>query len=192
MATRVKEAVVSVAAGLVAAAVILTVAEATYDDPTAGHPPERPVCHSGGVRVTAGPVDAAMGQRAMDVTLENCGTRPYRVEGYPALRLLDQDQQPVTGVSVAHGSGGIATVTGFDDPPEPVTLKPGETATAGLLWRNTVTGFDGATNIPYLTVEAKPGTPALLLEPDGGLDLGTTGKLGIGPWRDTTPDQEPR
>lgn len=191
MAARVKEAVVSAAAGLVAAAVIWTVADAAYDDPDVGQPrTEQPVCPSGGARVTAGPVNAAMGLRAMDVTLVNCGTRPYRVEGYPVLRLLDRDQQPVTGVSVSHGSGGIATVTGFDDPPEPVTLQPGQTATAGLLWRNTVTGSGGATTIPYLTVEAKHGVLELLLKPDGGLDLGTTGKLGVGPWRGTSPDEE--
>ncbi len=191
MATRVKEAVVTGSAGLVAAALIWTVAEATYDDPTAGHPPERSVCPTGGVRVTAGPVNAAMGLRAMDVTLENCGTRTYRVDGYPALRLLDRDRRPVTGVSVSRGSGGIATVTGFDDPPEPLALEPGQTATASLLWRNTVTGSDAATTVPYVTVEAKPGARRLLLEPDGGLDLGTTGKLGVGPWRATTPDEEP-
>ncbi|MFG2374026.1 DUF4232 domain-containing protein [Streptomyces sp. NPDC048504] len=169
--------------GLLAGAVIWTVADVAYDDPAAGLPKPGPVCPHEGIRVTAGPVNPAMGLRAMDLTLENCGTRAFRVEGYPEVRLLDRDQQHVTGVSVIHGSGGIATVTGFDDPPDAVTLAPGERASAGLLWRNTTTGFDGAAYVHYLTVAARSGSLPLLLRPDGGLDLGTTGRLGVGPWR---------
>ncbi|MCT9078247.1 DUF4232 domain-containing protein [Streptomyces fulvoviolaceus] len=168
-------------AGIIVAAVIWSVSEAVFDEPAPL--PKRAACPTGGVRVTAGPVNPAMGLRAMALTLENCGTRVYRVEGYPVLRLLDADQQQVTGVSVVHGSGGIATVTGFDDPPRPVSLEPGETASAGLLWRNTVAGTDGATGVPYVSVQAKAGALGLLVAPDGGLDLGTTGKLGVGPWR---------
>lgn len=169
------------AAGIVAAAVIWTVAEAVYEEPAPL--PKRAACPAEGVRITAGPVNPAMGLRAMELTLENCGTRVHRVEGYPVLRLLDEDQQQVTGVSVVHGSGGIATVTGFDEPPRPVSLEPGETASAGLLWRNTVTGTEGATGVPYLSVQARTGALGHLVTPDGGLDLGTTGKLGVGPWQ---------
>ncbi len=169
--------------GLLVGAVIWTVTDVSYDDPAAGWSKPGPVCPEEGVRVTAGPVNPAMGLRAMDLTLENCGTHAYRVEGYPEVRLLDRDQQHVTGVSVIHGSAGIATVTGFDDPPGAVTLAPGETASAGLLWRNTTTGFDGAVYVRYLTVAARSGSLPLLLTPDGGLDLGTTGRLGVGPWR---------
>jgi len=172
--------------GLLAGAVIWTVADVAYDDPAAGLSKPGPVCPREGIRVTAGPVNPAMGLRAMDLTLENCGTRAYRVEGYPEIRLLDRDQQTVTGVSVIHGSGGIATVTGFDDPPDAVTLAPGERAFAGLLWRNTTAGLDAAAYVPYLTVAVRPGALPALLSPYGGLDLGTTGRLGVGPWRTST------
>ncbi|MFG2779542.1 DUF4232 domain-containing protein [Streptomyces prunicolor] len=172
--------------GLLVGAVIWTVADVAYDDPAAGLSKPGPVCPDGGIRVTAGPVNPAMGLRAMDLTLENCGTRAYRVEGYPEIRLLDRDQQTVTGVSVIHGSGGIAMVTGLDDPPDAVTLAPGERAIAGLLWRNTTTGFDAADHVPYLTVAVRSGALPVLLSPYGGLDLGTTGRLGVGPWRTST------
>ncbi|MBK3563930.1 DUF4232 domain-containing protein [Streptomyces sp. MBT62] len=171
--------------GLLVGSVIWTVSAVAYDDPAAGWSMSNPVCPEEGIRVTAGPVNPALGLRAMDLTLVNCGTRAYRVQGYPEIRLYDQDQQRLTGVTVVHGSGGIATVTGFDDPPGPVTLAPGETASAGLLWRNTTTGLDGPTSVPYLTVAARSGSLQLLLKPDGGLDLGTTGRLGVGPWRTT-------
>jgi hypothetical protein len=123
-----------------------------------------------------------MGLRAMSLTLQNCGTRTYRVEGYPELGLLDEDGKPVTGVSVTRGSGGIATMTGFDDPPREVALRPGEAATAGLVWRNTVASAGAPTNVPSVTVRAKPGAEPVTVRPDGGLDLGTTGKLGVSPW----------
>jgi hypothetical protein len=182
------DGVLCAGAGLVVGAVIWNVTTVAYgDSPEAPEPPAA-ACPRDGVRVTPGPVDAALGLRAMNLVRENCGTRAYRVKGYPGLRLLDRDQQTVTGISVIHGSGGIATVTGFDEPPKTVTLAPGETASAGLVWRNTTTGFDGATDVPYLTVEAKPGGFPGLVAPDGGLDLGTTGKLGVGPWRTTTAD----
>ncbi|WP_328675884.1 DUF4232 domain-containing protein [Streptomyces sp. NBC_00343] len=171
--------------GLLVGAVIWTVADVAYDDPAAGRAQPGPVCPHEGIRVTAGPVNPAMGLRAMDLTLENCGTRAYRVQGYPEIRLLDRDQRHVTGVSVLHGSAGIATVGGFDEPPNAVTPAPGERASAGLLWRNT-TGFGGAAHVPYLTVEARSGALPVLLSPDGGLDLGTTGRLGVGPWRSST------
>lgn len=183
-----KETALRVGVAAVATALIWTATDAMYEDLAVDAPePSAPVCPRGGVRVTAGPVEAAMGLRAMSLTLHNCGTRAYRVDGYPELRFLDADQQTVTGVRVVHGSGGITSGTGLDDPPRPVTVAPGRTATAGMVWRNTVTGFDGAVDIPRLAVTARPGGLGLLVAPDGGLDVGTTGKVGLGPWR--APDE---
>ncbi|MFJ6080338.1 DUF4232 domain-containing protein [Streptomyces sp. NPDC092369] len=188
MRRSVLDAMLTPAVGLVVGALIWTVADVVYDKPAAAAQEPGPVCPRDGVRVTAGRVEAALGLRAMDLRLENCGSHVYRAKGYPGLRLLDRDQQTITGISVIHGSGGIATVAAFDEPPKAVTLAPGETASAGLLWRNTTTGFDGATDVPYLTVEARPGALPLLVAPDGGLDLGTTGRLGVSPWHTTTGD----
>ncbi|WP_431959110.1 DUF4232 domain-containing protein [Actinacidiphila sp. bgisy160] len=137
-------------------------------------------CPPSGLRLTAGDGDAAMGLRVVGLRLENCSSRVRRVEGHPLVRLLDEEHRPVKGVEIFRGSGGVALVPGFDDPPRPVTLEPGESATAGLMWRNTVT--DGASvNAPYARVWATPGAPPVTVTPE--LDLGTTGKLGVSVWK---------
>ncbi|MGY1579013.1 DUF4232 domain-containing protein [Streptomyces sp. MN13] len=137
-------------------------------------------CPPSGIRVTADEGDAAMGLRVVGLSLENCGTRVRHVDGYPGIALLDADWQPVGGVDVLRGSGGIATVTGFDDPPGPVALAPGERVTAGLMWRNT-TGMGAAVTVPYVRVTALPGADPVMVAPH--LDLGTTGRLGVSAWQ---------
>ncbi|MEU7884947.1 DUF4232 domain-containing protein [Microbispora bryophytorum] len=139
-------------------------------------------CPPSGIRVTLGNGDAAMGLRVVGLHLENCSTRAYHINGYPQLQLLDEGRQPVTGVEILHGGGDISTVTGFDDPPQPVTLKPGQSASAGLMWRNTVAAGVGASvNVPYVRVNAKASARPVMVTPE--LDLGTTGKLGVSPWK---------
>ncbi|MEU5276388.1 DUF4232 domain-containing protein [Streptomyces asoensis] len=147
--------------------------------PAAEAPAEAGVCPPSGVRLTADDGDAAMGLRVVGLVLENCGERDYVLDGYPQVSLLDEDHEPVEGVRVLKGSGGIATVAGFDDPPRPVTLKPGRRASAGLMWRNT-TGSGTAVDVPYVRVRARSGAEPVMLTPH--LDLGTTGRLGVGPW----------
>lgn len=148
--------------------------EAPSADPT-------DACPSSGARMLPGLVEAAMGLRAMTVTLTNCGTEPYTVNGYPSVQVLDEDREPVD-VRVLRGPGEITT--GVPDPgPHEVTLQPGESATTSLVWRNTVTEADvPAVNAPYLRVATAKGRPAQVLAPDGGIDLGTTGRLGTGAW----------
>ncbi|NKQ26276.1 DUF4232 domain-containing protein [Streptomyces galbus] len=138
------------------------------------------VCPPSGIRVTADDGDAAMGLRVVGLRLDNCGTRAVLLDGYPDLTLLDADREPVHGVRVLHGSGGIATVTGFDDPPRPLTLAPGRSASAGLMWRNT-TGSGDAVDVPYVRVRARPGADPVTVTPH--LDLGTTGELGVSAWK---------
>ncbi|MER5215500.1 DUF4232 domain-containing protein [Streptomyces sp. NPDC002838] len=155
--------------------------------PAAETPAEAGRCPSSGVRVTADEGDAAMGLRVVGLWLENCGKSDYRVEGYPQLTLLDEDREPVDGVRILHGSGGISSaVTGFDDPPRSVTLNPGERARSGLVWRNTVEAGT-AVNVPYVRVRVRSGATPVTVTPH--LDLGTTGKLGVSPWR---PEEERR
>ncbi|MFI6039919.1 DUF4232 domain-containing protein [Streptomyces sp. NPDC051315] len=137
-------------------------------------------CPPSGIRVTADQGDAAMGLRVVGLHLENCGTRDYTVNGYPLLELLGEDHEPVEGVRILQGSGEITTAAGPDEPPRPVTLRPGETATAGLVWRNT-TLSGTPVDVPYVRVRAKAGADPVTVTPR--LDLGTTGQLGVRPWK---------
>ncbi|PZH02141.1 hypothetical protein C1I97_21835 [Streptomyces sp. NTH33] len=139
-------------------------------------------CPESGVRVYADQGDAAMGLRVVGLHLENCGTGPYRLDGYPRLQLLDEDHEPVEGVRILHGGSAIASGTGADAPPRPLTLRPGERARTTLVWRNTVEmGVGDPVNAPYVRTWAKPGAAPVTVVPE--LDLGTTGKLGVGAWQ---------
>lgn len=146
----------------------------------AGEAPAAPgTCPASGIRVSADKGDAAMGLRVVGLHLDNCGTRDYTVDGYPLLELLDDDLNPVRGIQILDGSGDITTGAGPDEQPRPVMLKPGESATAGLVWRNT-TGAGTAMNVPHVRVRAKAGADPVTVTPH--LDLGTTGRLGVRPW----------
>ncbi|MER6402869.1 DUF4232 domain-containing protein [Streptomyces viridosporus] len=149
----------------------------------AGEAPAGPgACPASGVRISADEGNAAMGLRVVSLHLDNCGTRTYTVEGYPLLELLDDGLEPVDGVEILDGSGEITTGAGPDEQPRPVTLEPGESATAGLVWRNT-TEFGTPVNVPHVRVRAKEGADPVTVTPH--LDLGTTGKLGVRPWEKT-------
>ncbi|THA38277.1 DUF4232 domain-containing protein [Streptomyces sp. A1547] len=143
-------------------------------------------CPEGGVRLLEGAGDAAMGLRVADIQLVNCGTQPYVLEGYPEIRLLDRKRAPVE-VAVQHGGDGIAAApTGTEADPQRVELRPGQAAGFGMVWRNLVT--DSAVPAAegwVLDVTPRPGAPRVELELRHSVDLGNTGKLGIGPWKAT-------
>ncbi|MEU3773339.1 DUF4232 domain-containing protein [Streptomyces sp. NPDC032472] len=140
-------------------------------------------CPEGGVRVLEGGGDAAMGLRMASVRLVNCGTAPYELEGHPQIRLLDKKRAPVEA-EVKHGSADITTgVPSMDAPAERVTLQPGQEASFGMLWRNTVTD----STVPAVEgwaveVTPKPGAPRVTVELTAPVDLGNTGRLGISAW----------
>lgn len=139
-------------------------------------------CPESGLAVQPGGLEAAMGLRLLQLVVVNCGAAPRAVHGHPVVRVLDGDRKPLD-VVVGLGSAGIATVAGFDAPPAAVTLQPGERAMAALIWRNTVTDASRpATNGRYLEVAVSGDAPAQLVQPDGGIDLGTTAKVGVAPW----------
>ncbi|WP_416967629.1 DUF4232 domain-containing protein [Streptomyces sp. 4F14] len=146
--------------------------------PTAEAPSQGGACPASGIRVYADRGDAAMGLRVVGIHLENCGTTPYSLDGYPELTLLDDQYRTVEGIEILKGTGDIPMAPD-SAPPRPITLKPGERASAGLAWRNT-TGFGDASNVPYVRVRAKSGADPVVISPD--LDLGTTGRLGVGAW----------
>ncbi|CAM5440880.1 hypothetical protein SAVIM338S_02634 [Streptomyces avidinii] len=124
-----------------------------------------------------------MGLRAESVRLVNCGAEPYVLEGYPELRLLDRAGVPVEAV-VAHGAAGITTgVPNVEAPPRRVVVAPGRAAYVPMVWRNLVTDSTVvATDGWALEITPRPGAPKLTLRLTRPVDLGNTGKLGIGPW----------
>jgi hypothetical protein len=149
--------------------------------PASEAPAEPGTCPASGIRVSADKGDAAMGLRVVGLHLDNCGTRDYTVDGHPLLELLDDDLKHVDGVKIQDSGGEITPGSGDDkQQPGPVTLRPGESATASLVWRNT-TEFGTPVNVPYVRVRAKAGADPVIVTPN--LDLGTTGKLGVTSWQ---------
>lgn len=140
-------------------------------------------CPPSGVLVQAGDADAAMGLRAMGVHLVNCGSVPVTLNGYPGVRLLDRAGAALP-VTVVQGTSGVASIEGFDTPPAPVTAAPGERLEVGLVWRNTVTDTTvDPVNGVFLEIVPAPGQPPQVVRPDGPVDVGTTGRLGVTAWR---------
>lgn len=62
-------------------------------------------------------------------------------------------------------------------------MAPGERAVARVVWRNLTTDeFDELVNAPYLSVVPTAGEAPQEVAPNGGIDLGTTGRLGVSAW----------
>ncbi|MBD0841954.1 DUF4232 domain-containing protein [Streptomyces sp. TRM68416] len=139
-------------------------------------------CPESGVRVYADRGDAAMGLRVVGLHLVNCGSRPYEVNGYPEVEVLDEDHETVDEVKILQGTDQIGGGLG-GTAPQPLVLQPGETAQAGLAWRNT-TEFGDPVNAPYVRVRPRPGAAPVMVTPE--LDLGTTGRLGVDAWTKET------
>ncbi|MGA4838758.1 DUF4232 domain-containing protein [Streptomyces sp. G45] len=73
-----------------------------------------------------------------------------------------------------------------------MTLRRGESATAVVVWRNTYTDTTKApVKGEHLKVVPVPGGPARTVTPYGGVDLGSTGRLGVTAWR-KAPPKKPR
>jgi hypothetical protein len=141
--------------------------------PSAPQPPVS-TCSPAGLRLTAGPVDAAVGHRAAVLTLTNCGTAPREVTGYADVAVLDADGRPMA-VTVVHESTYMVT----DPGPAPLVLQPGESAVTGLSWSATVT--DGEIGEGQaLRVAAVAGDTAQLLPMR--VDMGTTGQVAVAAW----------
>jgi hypothetical protein len=159
--------------------------------PTTTTTPPPPPCPPPGVLIHTVGADAALGLRYLGLEMTNCGSTPFEVNGHPAVRVLDKDRR-AEPVNVAEGTQGITIDERIDAPAKPVTLQPGEKARAELVWRNTT--LDGETvNGVFLEVAPVAGQPVQIVTPTYvssandeelplTIDLGTTGKLGVGPW----------
>ena len=145
-----------------------------------------PASCSTGLTFSAGVTEAAMGLRVMSVEVLNCGTQPVELNGYPQVKLLDEQRQPLT-VEIIDGSGGIAQVEGFDDAPQQISLAPGERAKSAFLWRSTHASFDPPQVGSHVDIApAQGGTwqslPALSPAAGHNIDLGSTGRMGVKAW----------
>ncbi|MDF6041743.1 DUF4232 domain-containing protein [Streptomyces sp. JH14] len=137
-------------------------------------------CPSSGVVVDMGEVQAALGHRAVSLTLTNCGTKPFRVNGYPSVRALDDQGEPLP-VPVNPASSYMGTDRG----PKEVMLKPGKTLTALLAWVSTPTGGDLIEG-DALEIAPAPGLEARTF-PLEGSDVRLLDELNMTAWRPDPP-----
>ncbi|MFC0627175.1 DUF4232 domain-containing protein [Kribbella deserti] len=145
--------------------------ETSFGKERATPPPAK--CPASGLLITRGEIDAAMGLRAITLTLHNCGKRAVDVQGYPVVTVLDKVRQPFK-ITVAPETP--------DGPPKKLRLTTKQTLTAELIWRNTVTldTTDGPMQAAYLKVAPAANRPASLIELHE--TFGNTGKARVTPW----------
>ncbi|MGW4379499.1 DUF4232 domain-containing protein [Kitasatospora sp. NPDC004531] len=148
--------------------------------PTAEAPSQGGPCPKSGVRLYADEGESAMGLRALGLHLVNCGTSPVTVDGYPQVQVLDEEHRQVDLVQLLKGGAEIAMSTTADVPPQRIVLAPGQGASSTVVWRNTNDASSAPVNAPYLRVRATPDAAPVMVTPE--LDLGTTGRLGVGAW----------
>ncbi|MFF0285711.1 DUF4232 domain-containing protein [Streptomyces sp. NPDC005262] len=137
-------------------------------------------CPASGVVVDMGEVQAALGHRAVALTLTNCGGKPYRVDGYPSVRVLDDEGEPLP-VKVNPGSSYMGT----DPGPKEITLKPGRTLHSLLAWVSTATGGDLIEG-DALEIAPAPGLEARTF-PLEGSDVRLLDELNMTAWRTASP-----
>ncbi|WP_152776887.1 DUF4232 domain-containing protein [Streptomyces spongiae] len=133
-------------------------------------------CPPSGVRFGTELVNAAMGLRATTLTVTNCSSKPYELNGYPSVTVLDESGAPMKGVRAVEGTDKVPMAP-QDPGPEPVTLAPGETAGAGLYWRVAVEkGM-------FLRVAPRKGDDVTTVRVQDYLDIGPENVLGATPWK---------
>jgi hypothetical protein len=140
-------------------------------------------CPPEGVRLEVDQGDAAMGLRVLGIRLVNCGPQTYRLNGYPVVRSLDDDRTALK-VRVLHGVKAIiGSAIPWDGPPKPVVLKPGQQAGTAVAWRNTYDDIrEPPVTVKFLNIAPLSGRPSQIIEPNGGLDLGSTGRIAVSAW----------
>ena len=151
----------------------------TTDAPAQGAPTPAPSadgCPASGVVVDMGPVQTAMFHRSVTLTLTNCGTQPYRVYGYPSVRALGDEGERIP---VPVNAGG--SMSGNDEGPEEVMLKPGASVRSTLAWVSTKEGGDLIEG-DALEIAAAPDTGARVF-PLEGHDIRLMDELNTTAWR---------
>jgi uncharacterized protein DUF4232 len=148
-------------------------------DPTVATPTPKPTlppakCPPSGGAITVGPVDPALGHRAVTVKLTNCGSKTLVVEGYPEVAVLNARREKFK-LTVAHGSSYMAT----DPGPTRIRLARGKSVLASVAWSNTVTYGDNQSGA-YFAISWRKGVPPVIW-PEY-VDIGTTGKITLTAW----------
>lgn len=138
-------------------------------------------CPASGAVVTMGEVQAVMMSRAAVLTLTNCGSKPYRVDGYPSVQALGEDGERLPVKVNPAGS-----VFGQDKGPEPRTLKPGATVKSMLAWVSTQEGGE-LVMADALELAAAPDAGARV-QPLEGHDIRYMDELNITVWRAELPE----
>lgn len=140
--------------------------------------PLKPRCVDG-VEISAGETSAAMGLRATGIELRNCGKKRYTVNGYPVLDVLGDNRKKLD-LRILHGVSEVATIDHWNVPPKRITVDPGESVTAVLVWRNLTTDAEKALTGAYLSVARADGEPRHTIAHP--VDAGNTGKVAVSPW----------
>jgi hypothetical protein len=125
--------------------------------------------------ITVGPVDAALGHRAVVVKLTNCRTAPISIDGYPDVAVLDARRQSMK-VTVAHGISYMA----IDPGPSRIRLNKGESALAAISWSSTVEVAEDKASGTYLAIARQAGDHPVVWPVD--TDLGTTARITLTAW----------
>ena len=135
-------------------------------------------CSVDGISIKTGGTDAAMGLRSDSLVLTNCGTQAITLNGAATVTLFDADRKALPIMATR----GVVDV-GMDNPAATaITVRPGDTAWAGLSWRNTnVDGEGAALTAKSLQVRARSDMPPVSV--DLHVDLGTTGKFYVTVWQ---------
>ncbi|MGW7682818.1 DUF4232 domain-containing protein [Kribbella sp. NPDC054772] len=143
--------------------------------PTPSPTPPPPPCPASGPAIAVGPVEAALGHRAVVLKLTNCRSTPITLDGYPELAVLDARHRTMN-VKVTRGSSYMAIDSGATR----IVLHKGQTALAAVSWSNTVEVAEDKVSGAYLAITARADDRPVVRPVD--TDLGTTGKVTLTAW----------
>ncbi|TDX03090.1 uncharacterized protein DUF4232 [Kribbella sp. VKM Ac-2566] len=137
--------------------------------------PPPPTCPASGAMITVGPVEPALGHRAVVLKLTNCRTAPITVNGYPDVAVLNARRRTMN-VTIEHGTSYMAR----DPGPTRIRLRKGESALAAVSWSSTVEVAEDKASGTYLAVARHRDERPVTWPVD--TDLGTTAKVTLTAW----------
>lgn len=167
------------AAAVAAAAALAAGASAGVASAAGPEVPRAEACQPGTLKVTttdAGGSQAGMNHAGTYLRMENVGKSTCTISGYPGLALEGAGHTAIK-TTARHGDTYFAKDPGV----HPVTLKPGKSAYADLVW--THTGANTA-HAKYLQVSPRGGNGHSVIPFDQEVDNGT---LSVTAWSAKLP-----